>query len=129
MHPETEPKPSLKAIAEAFFEGCIKPSRTAFWAMLVGLAANLALAGWFFRYDTLASSAGAYLAGSYKDVYAIATHRALALAREKTDQPLLLVLGSSATSTAFAFEGDVKAEGAAAPAAADEPPKTARSDR
>lgn len=107
MHPETEPRPGVRAIAAAFFEGCITPSRTAFWALLVGLAANLALAGWFFRYDTLASPAGAYLAGSTKDTYAIATHRALSLARETRSDPLLLILGSSATSTAFASESDV----------------------
>lgn len=109
MHPESEPKPGFRAIAAAFLDGCIKPSRTAFWAMLVGLAANLALAGWFFRYDTLASPTGAYLAGSTKDTYAIATHRALTIARETSDDPLLVILGSSATSTAFASESDVAA--------------------
>lgn len=102
-------RPGLRAILQAFFEGFTSPSRIAFWAMLAGFLVNVFVAAWFFRYETLGSPAGAYLARSFKDSYAIATHRALALAQDTDTRPLLIVLGSSVTSSAFASETRIKA--------------------
>lgn len=100
--------PALRTHAAAFAEGVLVPSRLAFWSMLAGFSLGLVVVVWFFSYQTLATPAGNYLARSYKDSYAIATQRALAVAQSPADRPLLLILGSSVTSSAIASDDAVR---------------------
>ena len=96
-------------IGQAFLDGFVESSRAAFFAMLAGMGLMIALAAWYFSYATLSGPSGAYLARSSADVDGHATYRALQLGGQVDNRPTVLILGSSVSASAFAFE-DLTAE-------------------
>ncbi len=98
----------LARIAKDFADGVMTPSRTGFAAMLAGAAVMSALALWLFSYGTLGGPAGAYVARSANDSDGLATYRALQLRVADDRRPLLVVLGTSILSNAFASEAMLK---------------------
>ena len=91
-------------IGQAFLDGFVESSRAAFFAMLAGMVLMIALAAWYFSYATLSGPSGAYLARSSADVDGHATYRALQLGGQVDNRPTVLILGSSVSASAFAFE-------------------------
>jgi len=89
---------------DEFIAGLTEFSWLSFAVAATLALAGIGLAGWFFSYDTLSGPAGRFLAGSARDAESHATWKALSLSRRPSTKPLLVVLGSSITATAYADE-------------------------
>lgn len=88
----------------AFITGLTEFSWLALGLALVLALAGIGLTGHFFSYATLSGPEGRFLAGSAQDAESHSTWKALNLSRRTSHQPLLVVLGSSVTATAYASE-------------------------
>ena len=95
---------TLEGAVRSFVSGAIGPSRAGFFGMLAGIAVMFAVICWFFNYDTLSGPNGAYVSRSSADSDGAATFRALQVGRSGETRPLLIILGSSITASAFASE-------------------------
>ncbi|MCB1338168.1 MAG: hypothetical protein KDK10_12195 [Maritimibacter sp.] len=85
----------------AFWDGLTGTSRAGFLAMVVGAALAFGVYVWFFSYATVTGPMGRYLLNYSDDLEAYATMRSLRLGVDPSHDPLLMILGTSFSASAF----------------------------